>query len=256
MVFTYAVVLLAIFQKNDERLLGIEMKKFVLLILVLSLLVLPGCKLINKGNGKDQGPDASGVFEIAQRSAPTKIITEVSYVTAAGDSLSGWYVTTTDGTNAIFEYYYERLATPEESIASGDFSRIVAAEGVVYYKDGAYYGDEEEWRPGTGTAFDLKFDVKESLFSDVVVNDVGTEISGKVSKENLKVLIGTDLNATGDATVTLTTNGYNLTMFTVACPTANGQLSIRTSYTYNVQELFPEEDVTEGENTQNTESAE
>ena len=245
-----------LFPKNNERLLGTEMKKFILLLLVLSLLVLPGCKLIKGDNQEEQGPDASGVYEIAKRSAPTKIITDVNYVTNVGDSLSGYYVTSTDGTNVIFDYYYEKLATPEESIASGNFSRILPVDGVIYYKDGVYYGDEEKWKPGTGTAFDLKFNVDENLLKNVTLNEDATELTAKISPENLVAFIGTDLNAVGDATVTITTNGYNLTMLAVACSTANGQLSIRTSYTYNVQELFPEEDVTEEENTQNTESAE
>ena len=177
-------------------------------------------------------------------------------MTNSGDSLTGYYVTATDGTNVIFDFEYERLATPADSIAAGNFDRILPIEGTVYYKDGVYYGDVEKWKPGTGTAFDLKFNVDEELFKDVVLNEDATKLTAKISAENLKAFIGTDLNATGDATVTLETNGYNLTILEVACSTANGQLSIRTSYTYNVQDLFPEDDVTEGSNTQNTESAE
>jgi hypothetical protein len=134
------------------------MKKFVIVLLVLSLLRLNSCGLFNK---EDDQPSAVEIIcETANSSTPTKITTEVNYVTNSGDPLKGYYVTTTDGTNAIFEYYYERLATPAESIANGNTDRIVNVEGVINFKDGSYYyGDNEAWKPGTGTALELKFHI-------------------------------------------------------------------------------------------------
>ena len=218
------------------------MKKFVILLLVIGLLSLTGCDML--GNLSNSSPDGTEVIcEIANKSKPTKITTEVNYVTNKGDALTGYYVTTTDGTNTIFEYYYEKLATPAESIASGSNERIIVAEGVIYYKDGAYYsGDEESWRPGTGTAFELKFNVDAKLIKDAVLNEDATTIEGKVTAENLKSFIGTDLGAVGDASVSLVTNGVNLTMVTVKCTTESGTITLRTSYTYNPQDLFPELD--------------
>ena len=214
------------------------MKKFVILLLVIALLSITGCDMLLQ-----RSPDGAEVIcEIANKSKPTKITTDVNYATNKGDILTGYYVTTTDGVDTIFEYYYEKLATPEESIASGSSDRIVASEGVIYYKDGAYYyGDEQAWKPGTGTAFELKFNVNSELIKDAVINGDFTTLEGKVSKENLKSLIGTDLGAVGDATVIIETNGVNLTMLTVSCTTANGTITVRTSYTYNPQNLFPEE---------------
>ena len=238
------------------------MKKFVIVLLVLSLLCLNSCGLFNK---EDDQPSAVEIIcETANSSTPTKITTEVNYVTNSGDPLKGYYVTTTDGTNAIFEYYYERLATPAESIASGNSDRIISFEGIINFKDGTYFGDEEEWKPGSGTAFDLKFDMDAEILCDAVVNEDGNILDATVSAEELVSLIGTDLNAIGDATISLTTNGVNLTAVTVSCATANGTITIRTSYTYNQQELFPEPEEgvedTEGEEgteeTENTQTAE
>ena len=215
------------------------MKKFVLLLLVLSLLCLPGCKLFKK-TGIGNNP-TSKICEIAKSAAPTKIITQVSLVTTAGDSLSGYYVTVTDGTNAVFEYNYDRFATPADSLESGNFDRIVTEHGVINYKDGSYFsGDEESWRPGTGTAFELKLSFDEKLFKNATVSEDGQTLEIKMSSEDLKAFIGTDLNAIGEATVTVSTNGHNLTMVTISCATANGNLSVRTSYSYNNQVLFPE----------------
>lgn len=228
-------------RKNNERLLGIEMKKFVILLLVVGLLSLTGCDML-KNLGKKAPDGAEVICEIANKSKPTKVTTDVNYVTNKGDTLSGHYVTTTDGVDTIFEYYYEKLATPEESIASGSSDRIVVAEGTIYYKDGTYYyGDEQSWKPGTGTAFELKFNVDPELIKDSVIDEDLTTLEGKVSKEDLKAFIGTDLGAVGDATVIITTNGVNLTMVTVSCATASGTITVRTSYTYNPQNLFPEE---------------
>ena len=148
------------------------MKKFVILLLVFSLLGLTSCGLLQKvGIGAPSAADL--ICEIANQSNPTKVATEVNYLTSANDKLIGYYETTTDGTNAIFHYYYERLATPAESIESGNSDRILSFEGTINYKDGAYFGDEEAWKPGAGTAFDLKFNVDVDLLQDVVVNEDG-----------------------------------------------------------------------------------
>lgn len=233
------VLRFAILRKNNERLLGVKMKKFVILLLVFAILGLTGCDMIDKIMGKE-GPNASDICDIANSSSPTKITTDVTYFTARGDKLSGHYVTTTDGKDAIFDYYYEKLATPAESIESGDSSRITVYEGVVYYKDGAYFsGDWESWRPGTGTAFDLKFSVDEKALKDVVINEDGSALEAKVSKEDLASFIGTDLGAIEDASVNIVTNKVNLTMIIVSVKTASGEIVVRTSYTYNQQELFP-----------------
>ena len=227
-------------RKNNERLLGIKMKKFVILLLVFAILSLTGCGLFGQKDGAtDVG--ASLICEIANNSKPTKITTEVNYVTNTGDTLLGHYVTTTDGVDAIFEYDYQRFATPAESLESGNYDRIISSKGVINYKDGSYYsGDEELWKPGTGTAFDLKFNMDASLLKDVVLSEDASSLDAKASAENLKALIGTDLNASGDATVSITTNGINLTGITVSCSTANGNIVIRSSFTYNPQDLFPE----------------
>lgn len=232
------------------------MKKLVILLLVFSLLGLTSCGLLEKV-GVGQPSEAEVICNIASQSKPTKVATEVTYLTNAGDKLDGYYETVTDGTNAIFNYYYERLATPQESVESGNSDRILSFEGVINFKDGSYFGDEEAWRPGSGTAFDLKFNFDADLLKDVVVNEDANTLDAKVSAENLSSVIGTDLHAVSDAEITITTNGVNLTAITIKCDTANGTLTIRTSYTYNQQQLFPEPEVDEElegteENTENT----
>ena len=231
------------------------MKKFVILLLVFSLLGLTSCGLLQRvGIGDPSGTEA--ICEIARQSKPTKVTTEVHYVTNTGDELEGYYVTQPDGTNAIFTYYYERLATPAESVESGNSDRILAFEGVINFKDGVYFGDEEEWKPGSGTAFDIAFNIDSSLLKEDVVNEDGNILDAKIAQENIAEFIGTNLNAVGDATVSITTNGVNLTAISISCATANGTVTIRTSYTYNNQELFPEVEEEETEGTEGEEKAE
>ena len=223
------------------------MKKFVIMLLVISILGLTSCGLLEKvGIGNPDG--TTEICEMVKQSKPTQVNTEVNYLTNSGDKLKGFYETVTDGTNVIFKYDYQRFATPAESVESGNSDRILSFSGVINFKDGVYFGDEEDWNPGTGTAFDLKFNIDPSLLSEIVVNEDGNELTAKVSAENLAAVIGTDLNAVGDASIIVTTDGVHLKAITVTCTTANGTMSIRSSYTYNQQVLFPEveEEVEEG----------
>lgn len=214
------------------------MKKFVLMLLVFSLvLCLPGCVGKNATIKK--------TCEIASNAAPTKIVTTVSLITNSGDKLSGFYETITDGTNMIFNYSYQRLNTPEESLETGNYDRVLTEAGTINYKDGVYFsGDLETWRPGTGTAFELKLNFDRKLFkkAEVLKNEEGEKygIEKKMTAEELTEFVGTNLNATADATVTIVTRGSNLYSVTIVCTTANGTLTITTSYTQNKQNLFPE----------------
>lgn len=213
------------------------MKAFIILLLVFAILSGIGVGSYYAVYGPKD------VYDIAESSKPTKITTEVSYSTMEGDSLSGFYVTKVDGNDTVFEYTYDRLYTPAESIADGTNERIKTVEGVIYYRDGVYYGDEEEWKPGTGTAMDLQFNLKKRLLKDIELNEDETVLTAKITPENAVEVLGTDLKAIDDIDIVVETNGVNLTMVTVSCDTQLGSVTIRTSYTYNAQDLFPEADV-------------
>jgi hypothetical protein len=241
--------------KKQERLLGAKMKKFVIMLLVISILGLTSCGLLEKvGIGNPDG--TTEICEMVKQSTPTQVNTDVNYLTNSGDKLTGFYETVTDGTNVIFKYDYQRFATPAESVESGNSDRILAFEGVINFKDGVYFGDEEEWKPGSGTAFDIAFNIDSSLLKEEVVNEDGNILDAKIAQENIAEFIGTNLNAVGDATVSITTNGVNLTAISISCATANGTVTIRTSYTYNNQELFPQVEEEETEGTEGEEKAE
>lgn len=212
------------------------MKNLITLLIVVSLLCLSGCSLFG-------GSDVEAICDIVANSQPTKVTTEVSYATFDGDALNGFYTTTVSGNDAIFEYEYQRLATPEESLEEGNFNRVKTINGVIYYHDGEYsYGDNTEWKPGTGSAIDLKFDIKEEYLNNAQLNEDGTVLTASITPENAKKVLGSDIGAVDDITIVVETNGVNLTLVTISCATQIGELAIRTSYTYNAQDLFPEAD--------------
>lgn len=211
------------------------MKAFIILLLVFSILGGVGFGMFYDSHGP------KSVYEIAETSKPTKVTTEVSYSTMEGDVLTGFYTTSVNGSDTVFEYEYQRLATPEESLADGNVNRIKTVNGVIYYHDGVYYsGDNTEWKPGTGTAVELKFDLSKKYIKDAEFNEDETVLTGKIAPEDAAKVLGTDLRAVDDILITVETNGINLTLITVSCLTQRGEMTIRTSYTYNTQDLFPE----------------
>ena len=213
------------------------MKNLITLRIVVSMLCLSGCSLFGSTVG------SSLVYDIVANSQPTKVTTEVSYVTIDGDTLNGFYTTTVSGSDTIFEYEYQRLATPEESIKDGNTDRVKTINGVIYYHDGVYsYGDNTEWKPGSGSAIDIKLNIKEEYLKNIQFNEDGTVLTANVTPENAVEVLGTDIRAVDDLTLVVETNGVNLTLVTISCTTSIGDLAIRTSYTYNAQDLFPESD--------------
>lgn len=213
------------------------MKAFIILLLVFSILGGIGFGLLYDSYGP------KSVYEIAETSQPTKVTTEVSYSTVEGDVLTGFYVTSVNGSDTVFEYEYQRLATPADSIEDGNVDRIKTVQGVIYYHDGVYTsGDNEEWKPGVGTAVDLDFNLNKRYLSDIEFNEDETVLTAKIAPENAATVLGTDLRAIDDILITVETNGVNLTMVTISCMTQLGEMTIRTSYTYSAQQLFPESD--------------
>lgn len=212
------------------------MKALIILLLVFSILSGIGFGIYYSQNAP------LDIYEIVEESKPTKITTEVNYSTIDGDNLTGFYVTKVNGNDTVFEYTYDRLYTPAESVAEGTTERIKTVSGVINYHDGVFTsGDNENWKPGTGTALDLKFDFNKRLLKDAEISEDGTKLTAKISPENAVKVLGTSLNAVDDIDIEVETNGVNLTMVTISANTQLGSMTIRTSYTYKAQDdLFPE----------------
>ena len=220
------------------------MKILVILLLLLSLAGGAGFGVYYAQNAPEKPDDVYDVVmnSDSEKLKPTKVTTEVSYITFDGDALSGFFVTKISGNDTIFEYTYDRFYTPAESLEDGTDKRIKTVSGVIYYNDGVFSsGDKDEWKPGVGTALEIKFNLDEKLLKDPTYSEDGHALTAKITPENAKEVFGTDLNAVDDIDIVVETNGVNLTMVTIEVGTQYGYMNIRTSYTYGkLGDLFPE----------------
>ncbi len=205
------------------------MKKVLIVLTVIALIM----SVMLTGCGKDD------IYDVIGASTPTKITTLVEYNTTQGDKLTGFYVTEIEGNDLRFTYEYERLATPEESVADNSTDRVKAISGVIEYKDGAYSGDSEEWKPGSGAAIDLKLNITKKGLKDVEISEDGLTLTGKIATGKLEDVIGSSIAATEDVSIKVETNGTNVTLISLTIKTASGTMSVRTSYSYAEIDLFP-----------------
>ena len=207
------------------------------LSLLLALLMLVSCVLAMVSCKK------SAIYELAANSAPTVIVTAVDYIDADGTQLIGDYTMSIEGDNSIFEFLYQRYRLPEDGVADDTYEMIKEKKGTIYYKDGAYSTDGDEYEAEAPTAIQLRFNLDKDYLKDVSISEDDTVLTAKISPENAKHVLGTDLKAAGDISITVKTNGVNLTMVFVECVAVNGAtVSVRTSYSYNSVNLeFPDE---------------
>lgn len=201
----------------------------VLLVLVLAL----GCVFALASCKKD-----SEIFGLAAAANPTKTVTLVTYVNGK-DELHGDYTMEVQGNNSIFTFVYDRYRTIEDGAA--DYSdtdvlpeRIKTIEGVIYYKDGKFSFDGDEWESETPTASSIKFDLKPEYLTGVSVNDNDTVLEAELTPENAVKVLGVDLGANGNAKIVVCTNGVSLSKVDITYTTKDGaSVTISTTYTYN-----------------------
>ncbi len=214
------------------------MKKTISVILALSLMLV---SLFALGACRK---NETAIFGLAASASPTKTVTIVEYVTADGEQLAGQYTMQVEGDNSIFEFTYERFRTVQDGFVDESYDRIKTVSGTVYYKDGLFSEDGDEWETGVPTALDLRFDLKEEYLTSVSVDETDTVLTAEIAPENVAKVLGTDLSANGNVSITVETNGVSLTKVYISCTTDTGaSLSIRTSYTYNPITLtFPSDE--------------
>ena len=215
------------------------MKKIISLILVcLSVFGCAGALASCTGNNTPE------IYSIASSVSATRTVTYVEYTTASGEELNGEYIMDVEGNNSIFTYKYDRYRTTEEALTEGTADRIKHVEGALYYKDGKYSVNGEAWDAANPVAIEIKLNLDEELLNNTYVSKDGRTLTATLSPENAAKVLGTDLNAEGDISIEVLTNGTYLTSVNVFCNTVSGaEVVIRTSYSYNRIELdFPEID--------------
>ena len=214
------------------------MKKTISVILALSLVLV--CVFALGACKKNE----TAIWGLAASASPTKTVTIVEYVTADGEQLNGQYTMQVEGDDSIFDFSYERFRTVADGYNDESYDRIKSVSGTVYYKDGLFSEDGDSWETGVPTALDLRFDLKEEYLTNVSIDETDTVLTAEITPDNVAKVLGTDLSASGNVSITVETNGASLTRVYISCTTDTGAtLSIRTSYTYNPITLtFPSDE--------------
>ena len=221
------------------------MKKTICLILALTLTVASLFAFTSCSKDKKMLADFS---ELVKTTSATKVVSIVTVEDKSGVQLGGTYSVEIEGANSISKYDFLTYRTVEEG--AGDFEngeepkRFKPLTGVAYFKDGKLSYDGDEWVVGDPVAVNLQFDLKTDLFVDYAFSEDGATLTAKVSAENAKAVLGAEINADGDVSITVVTASSRLISISVSCTTKSGsKMSVRTSYTYNPLTLvFPEAD--------------
>ena len=217
------------------------MKKFLLLLLSLTLVF--GCLTSCGGNGAnaDSGngntaPEKGTVEYVASvvdASAPTKIVTHVNYAYGE-DTLRGVYTTEIDRANnkSQFSFEYDRIAIPGVD-DSDDY--LKTETGLVQFKDDMVLRSEgSDWETLGKGYLTLSLSIVKSMLATAEVSEDGFDLVATVSAQNTERVFGSAIDANGDVTLEIDTNGsylYSVKISYVANGT-NAAVTVETSYEY------------------------
>ena len=215
------------------------MKRTLGLILVLVLAL--GCVFSFASCKKE-----SAIYGLVASASPTKTVTLTDYTAADGTIYEGEFIMSVEGNNSIFYFHYQRPSTVEEGMADVEAGKKPASlrelEGNIYFKDGKFSEDGDNWESEAPTAANFRFDIKAEYLTGVSINEEDTELVAELTPENAIKVLGTDLKPNGNIKLTVKTNGVNLSRVIIEYKTAdNASVRIDTTYTYNSVTLkFPE----------------
>jgi hypothetical protein len=188
--------------------------------------------------------EADDVISIVNSSRPTKITTQTTYNTE-NDKLVGSFVTTINGSDSELVYEYQRYATVEEGVAEDNPDEYIKTlSGTVYYKDGKYSTDNENWTTEApdATTMQVKLNLTEKNLGKYTVSKDGKTLTATTTAEKASKILGVSISATADVKIVIKHDGTSLRSISVSYSTENAEyVEISTSYSYNkVVEEEPE----------------
>ena len=220
------------------------MKKIICLLLALT------CVFALISCGGEKGIDK--FIGLVDASEPTKIVTHTHITYGEEEPLEGRFVTSVEGNNSTLEYWYERNAIPGVDDSEDPIMEI---DGVIYYKDGKYSEDGENWTTSTPDAnvVNVKFELNAKRLGSYVLSKDGKTLTTIVTAANAEKLFGIKLeNVVDDSVVvTIKNNGTYLVAVTISysITAEDGTVAdviVDTSYTYNVIPTEGDDETTEG----------
>ena len=218
------------------------MKKIICLLLALT------CVFALFSCGEDKSLET--FINLVEGSSPTRITTQ-TYIPREGDiPLEGEFITEIDGENFTLTGSYMRPATLEDMASSN----TVTVPVQIYYKDGKYSVDNENWTtsvPDEAT-MQVKFNLDPAYLGNYVISQDGKTLITSLSAENAKEVLGLEITSlVGEVSLTVSNNGTYLTgltiMYTITINGAESQVVIDTSYTYSPVVSDDANDETDGE---------
>ncbi len=172
-------------------------------------------------------------IELVNASNPTNITTHTSYVSEE-ETLSGRFVTAIEDDVCTMTYSYERLADP---VLDGGEDRIKEVEGTVYYKDGKYSEDGENWSAASpdNNLVNIVFDLNVKNLGDCTLSSDGKTLSTTLNAEQAQKVLGLTLPASEEGiSLSITHNGTYLSYIVISYVSTSGaNVMIETSYAYN-----------------------
>ena len=215
------------------------MKRTLGLILVLVLAL--GCVFSFASCKKE-----SAIYGLVASASPTKTVTLTDYTAADGTIYEGEFIMSVEGNNSIFYFHYQRPSTVEEGMADVEAGKKPASrrelEGNIYFKDGKFSEDGDQWTAEAPSTTIFSFDLKAEYLTGATTSDDGNTLTAEMTPEKAVKVLGTDLQPQGNVKITVKTNGVSLSKVVLQYVTADGaSVTIDTSYTYNnVVLVFPE----------------
>ena len=151
-------------------------------------------------------------------------------VITAEEVFHGTYLTTIEEDGFRFDYSYERYADVSEALDN----YIETVEGSVYYKDGKYSEDGENWSLAQPTVdnYAVVLNINEANFDDYILSEDGKTLIATFSSEKSELVLGRKISASAEITMVVKTNGVYLTTISISYLSELGEVRIDTSYAY------------------------
>lgn len=210
------------------------MKKILCLLLTFVLmLACVSCGKIGKKN--DEGT-VETISATVSSSNPTQIVTKVDYIVKGQDTITSSYVTEKDSKTGVekFTFHTKRLATVEEMSPTS----VKEINGTVWKNaDGSVKSSEgDEWSKADAVGYlSEELIITTSAFKSYDLSDDGNDLKAVIEAKDSVRVFGADIQAAGDITLEVDTNGVYLYKVTVTYTTASGAtVVVTTSYDYGV----------------------